>query len=485
MGENGECLFFAIMYAFSIFGTLILSLYVQYKNEYYPDYKMEIIQHNLESTPIYDILSDYECGDDNSSNILGYYYGYDYGYLCSRGYNRWTQRYNTYSEGDDDISTDELKPHGEIEYKYFEGKRLCTSKRPNKNYFDYLKFSVGINEKYKTGTKECGKLDINRILCINKDDDCPINDIAYSNKEEYIYNNITYKTVNINDKEFIHYTNQQKKNFIITNLTVLGGDGEGYPCGSNDNNIFGLFESVEKNTYCKGNYTDFKYYYFKNLSTISLDQFYEENKLKEIDLPNYEKNTHLKGFMTLFSTGYFSLNEYDIKNLKNPFSINNNEKYFKTIKKLFSICLTTIIVIGAATFLVILPIYKEASFECEGKKKYITKFIIYIVLILVYLIILICGIIEIAMINKLNNTTSDDIPNYLVNDFVDQMKKDKYEVAYVHVFLFLFLILIITPLAIQQIIKMEIKCFKDTNNFKERKVELTKNMIDETPTPGS
>ena len=183
-----------------------------------------------------------------------------------------------------------------------------------------------------------------------------------------------------------------------------------------------------------------------------MDQFYEENKLKEIDLPNYEKNTHLKGFMTLFSTGYFSLNEYDIKNLKNPFSINNNEKYFKTIKKLYSICFSTIIVIGVATFF-FLPFLGEVSPGCEGKDKYLSKFFIYIVLILVYLMILICGIIEIAMINKLNNTTSDDIPNYLVNDFVDQMKKDKYKVAYVHVFLYLFLILIITPLAIQQIIK--------------------------------
>ena len=79
---------FVLIIFFSFFGTIILSIFVQYKNEYYPDYKIEIIQHNLESTPIYDILSDYECGDDNSSNILGYYYGYDYGYLCSSSFNK-------------------------------------------------------------------------------------------------------------------------------------------------------------------------------------------------------------------------------------------------------------------------------------------------------------------------------------------------------------------------------------------------------------
>ena len=187
--------------------------------------------------------------------------------------------------------------------------------------------------------KKCCKLDINKILCVNKEDNCPINDIIYSDKEEYIYNNIKYKTINITDKEFIHYTNESIENFIITNLTVVGGDGEGFPCGSNDNDNFGFFESVEKNVYCKGNYTNFKYYYFKYLSTISLDTFYEENKLKTINLPAYNEYHSLEEYMTLFSTGYFSLNEKDVKNIKNPSEINQNEKYFKIIKKCYSYAL--------------------------------------------------------------------------------------------------------------------------------------------------
>ena len=49
--------------------TFILPFFIEYKTEYYPDYKMEIIQHNLESTPIFDILSGYECENGNTSNI--------------------------------------------------------------------------------------------------------------------------------------------------------------------------------------------------------------------------------------------------------------------------------------------------------------------------------------------------------------------------------------------------------------------------------
>ena len=103
----------------------------------------------MESTPIFDILSGNKCEDYNTSNILGYYYGYDKGYICGY-YGYKTQRYEKC--GGCQIST-KVNPHGEIEYKYFKGKRLCTSKRPNKNYFDYLKFTVRIKEKCKEGTK--------------------------------------------------------------------------------------------------------------------------------------------------------------------------------------------------------------------------------------------------------------------------------------------------------------------------------------------
>ena len=69
-----------------------------------------------------------------------------------------------------------------IEYKYFQNTRLCTSKRPNKNYFDYLKYSIRINESYKTGTKKCRKLDVKRILCVEEIENCPINDIVYNDQ---------------------------------------------------------------------------------------------------------------------------------------------------------------------------------------------------------------------------------------------------------------------------------------------------------------
>ena len=72
-----------------------------------------------------------------------------------------------------------IYPEREKSYEYFKGRRLCTSKRPNKNYFDYVKSSININKECKKGLKRCGKLDVNRILCVKDEDNCPINDINF------------------------------------------------------------------------------------------------------------------------------------------------------------------------------------------------------------------------------------------------------------------------------------------------------------------
>ena len=60
--------------------SLYLSLLKKKYNDI-PNYKLGIIEHNIESTPIYDILTDDICEDRNkTSNVLGYYFGYEEGF---------------------------------------------------------------------------------------------------------------------------------------------------------------------------------------------------------------------------------------------------------------------------------------------------------------------------------------------------------------------------------------------------------------------
>ena len=295
-------IFISVIYVF-LAAPLVCCISGIFKSKPIPNYKIQIIQHNIESTPIMDILSGEDCENRDVGNILGYYYGFEAGF-----------KYNgeSYSEEDRDriclVYYDCIKVNRQrqVPYRMFKGKRLCTSKRPKKNYFDYLDSSVNLYDDCPSGYRKCGKLDKDRNLCIKTKEECPINDIVYNNQSTYENNSIIYTTVKINENEFIHYTNRKIDNFIITNLTVLGGNGYGFPCGANDNNKITVYSLIENNLFCKGSSNAYKYYFFKYLTLVPLKDFYEENNLYLSDLPEYNNLTAL-GNMSVFSTGFFFL----------------------------------------------------------------------------------------------------------------------------------------------------------------------------------
>ena len=146
--------------------------------------------------------------------------------------------------------------------------------------------------------KKMWKLDVTRILCINEGEKCPINDIVYNTQSNYTKDNIIYESVKINigkefQNEYIHYTNEQTENFIITNLTIIGGGGSAFPCGSNDNDEFESISAVDINKYCEGKETNFTYYFFNKLSSVQFEQFYNENNLSLIDLVEYHSYIYI------------------------------------------------------------------------------------------------------------------------------------------------------------------------------------------------
>lgn len=326
-------LYIYLSFSFSVYETIFITIGLSYnKYQEKPFYKIATLKHNLESSPIFNILSDEKCENKDISNILGYFYGFDFGYVYKSKFYPGYKGDECYDEFRD-IDCRVVKPQQEIPYKFYKGKRLCTSKRPNKNYFDYLKSSVGLNEICQKGLKICGKLDKNRILCVKIEEDCPINDIVYNNQSKYINNSITYSTIKINEEEFLHYTNEQINNFIITNLTVIGKYERGYPYGSDNNNETEYISPMDKIPYSYGFPKEFKLYFYKYLSSVNLRDFFLENYIYEI-YEFYFENFYNLGRMSLFSTGYFSLSENDIKKLKDLSGLNSNENYRKIMSKL-------------------------------------------------------------------------------------------------------------------------------------------------------
>ena len=115
-----------------------------------------------------------------------------------------------------------------------------------------------------------------RILCVKIEEDCPINYIVYNNQSKQTNNSITYNSIKINEKEFLHYTNEQINNFIITNLTVIGKNERGYPYVSDDNNETEYISPMDKIPFSKGYQKEFKYYYYKYLSSVDLSDFFRK-----------------------------------------------------------------------------------------------------------------------------------------------------------------------------------------------------------------
>ena len=110
--------------------------------------------------------------------------------------------------------------------------------------------------------------------------------------------------------------------------------------------------------------------------------------------------------MTLFSTGFLSLSEDDIKNLKEPNGLEKNNDYNKRMEKISFICFVTIIVIGVYGFFII-----TSAFILGNN---LVKLIFQGIFLCLVLLINICGIIELVLNNYLFELTGY-FPKYLLN----------------------------------------------------------------------
>ena len=108
----------------------------------------------------------------------------------------------------------------ETNYTYYKGKYLYSKKFDNMTYKTLLTKSVSKNEKCPDGQKKCGILNNDLILCLNIEENCPINDIVINSLSEYYINNISYNTIEINKDEYFHFTNEQVNNQIIFDLVI-------------------------------------------------------------------------------------------------------------------------------------------------------------------------------------------------------------------------------------------------------------------------
>ena len=175
------------------------------------------------------------------------------------------------------------------------------------------------------------------------------------------------------------------------------------------------------------------YYFFNKLSSVRFEQFYNENHLSLIDLIEYQESISSNKDMVLFSTGYFSLSEEDIKIIKRPSDINKNNNYCQTISISYKISFICALVLGFSFLFILMPIsyyFGETN---------IFHIIVICFVILMCLIIKICGLIQMIVI-KLLYTITSYIPDFLFNNDVKNIMPQQVGVKYFLVYSFILII---------------------------------------------
>ena len=174
------------------------------------------------------------------------------------------------SEDQKNIRCKPVYPYRPKEYYYYREK-IFSGKR-YKSYDDLIKNNLIIQKQNNCpiGMKKCGIIDsLDNILCMNKYDDCPINDIII-NSIEKIEN---YTNIALNDNLFFHYTNKMVNKKIVSDLFVF----KGKPCYNSQEHNWEKYFPLEYESKCITNKTENDERYGESLDSYNQSLFYYEN----------------------------------------------------------------------------------------------------------------------------------------------------------------------------------------------------------------
>ena len=168
----------------------------------------------------------------------------------------------------------------ETNYTYYKGKYLYSKKFDNMTYTSLKTKAISKNEKCPNGQKKCGILNNDLILCLNIEENCPINDIVINSLSEYYINNISYNTIEINKDEYFHFTNEQVDNQIIFDL-VISLEHPLSKIELSEENYYTTFQCHEYEDvfYYRGNVQNIKSYQKIYDTKITYRELLETNKL--------------------------------------------------------------------------------------------------------------------------------------------------------------------------------------------------------------
>ena len=192
---------------------VILSLFVHYENINLD--KLKTITNNLDNSPILDIsLSENGKCNNSKKMILGHHKTKIENCNCN---GKFHIGFCTYEELRNGCIT--IKPKKINNLYIWKGNEFCI-KTFHLSYLDLLNHIIDKDNKCKIGFKNCGFIDtLQNKLCLKENLNCPINNIEFSNSKIPSNDKLKYNTLILKNNKYLHFTNEDINNNIITSLT--------------------------------------------------------------------------------------------------------------------------------------------------------------------------------------------------------------------------------------------------------------------------
>ena len=266
---------------------------------------------------------------------------------------------------------------------------FCTNTNNELNYESFYSNSVDKDKECDIGFKKCGILDSNnKIMCVEDITDCPINKILInynsSSPEDY-----SYKTLQLNNGQYLHYTNESIDSFIVVNLTLSLGIPCSNPLEYNTQYPQYILENNFYQYFCLSKYENASIFTNNSFNSL-IDSYrkydvYKENEILGIveKLPNYPLFSLNENY-DLYSRNYFGIDYKCFNNNINLFELQQYDKWRKGAKKYnFSFC-----IIITISYILIPIIWLNLENDEEYKKFQIIS------ITLIFSLVLFCSILE-------------------------------------------------------------------------------------------
>ena len=322
---------------------------------------------------------------------------------------------------------EKIRPINEVMLTKWKGKEFCVeTKDRNYTYYSLLLNSVKKNETCQNGFKQCGYLDsLNNIVCLLKDDECPINFIKVSTSENVPSECTSYncKTINLDDGSILYYSNEVITGYVVSKFKV------------SDSNICLNVEEYDSNNVryqldyysyygCKTKYDNKKYDdRYKLLDSGNKYDFYDENGVigRVIQLREYPLYDLKASTINLYHKPFSGFDlECLLNNKFKPKNIDNFENHTKNSRNL-NISIIVFICINLVLTIYIL-IIRTLNGNLKDNSCYLW------VSLMIYLIIFLLSVasyILTATVKQIGNECGDEYTRIIMKNVQKDLDKQE------------------------------------------------------------